>query len=340
MLANPIDRRGVLGGALAVAAGAAMPRAAWAADAQKHVRYMTPFGFLISFAEVMYGESGGFFAKEGLDLKIEGGHGSAMSVQQVSAGNVLLSRTGGTDLIKAYAKDPSIVAIAEIFQRDLFYVISAADKPIKTPADMAGKTIGLVSVGGATENLLDMMLVKAGVPKAEVKRQTTGDNPGAFEFVKRGRVDGFIASNNTIFGLQTAKAPVFAWPADDVAPSPAQVYMTSRKTLETQTEELAKFLRGVSAAIGDMIAKRDDLGAVIASMSAHYDIPETKRPDKGVATLRHTIEVTYKPARDAKLAMVPGQWDSAYELMAKAGIIPALKSHDFYDDRARKLAFG
>ena len=36
-----------------------------------------------------------------------------MAVQQVVAGNVLLSRTGGTDHIKAYAKDPSIVAIGE-----------------------------------------------------------------------------------------------------------------------------------------------------------------------------------------------------------------------------------
>ncbi|HVV93356.1 MAG TPA: ABC transporter substrate-binding protein [Hyphomicrobiales bacterium] len=340
MFANRIDRRGLLGAGLALAAGAALPKAAFAADEPKHVTYMTPFGFLISFAEVMYGESGGFFAKEGLDLKIEGGHGSAMSVQQVSAGNVLLSRTGGTDLVKAYAKDPTIVAIAEIFQRDIFYVISAADKPIKSPADMAGKTIGLVSVGGATENLLDMMLVKAGVPKGEVKRETTGDNPGAFEFVKRGRVDGFIASNNTIFGLQNQKAPVVAWPVDEFASFPAQVYMTSRKTLETQTEELAKFLRGVYAAIGDMIAKKGDLAPVIASMSAHYDIPETKRPDKGIATLEHTIETTYKPAYDAKLAMVPGQWDSAYALMVKAGIVPELKTHDFYDDRARKLAFG
>ncbi len=66
---------------------------------------------------MLYADTGGFFAKQGLDVEIQGGRGSAMAVQQVIAANVLLSRTGGTDHIKAYAKDPSLVAIAEIFQQ-------------------------------------------------------------------------------------------------------------------------------------------------------------------------------------------------------------------------------
>src|SRR5262245_61441060 len=174
------------------------------------VRYLTPFGFLIGFSETLYGQAGGFFAKHGLDVIIEGGRGSAMSVQQVIAGNVLLSRTGGSDLIKAYAKDPSVVAIAEIFQRDIFFVISDKDKPVRTPEDMAGKTIGIVSTGGATENILDMMLAVRGVPSAEVRRETVGNAPAAFELVKAGRIDAYIATNDTVFLLR-AERQILAW---------------------------------------------------------------------------------------------------------------------------------
>ena len=200
-----VDRRSFLAGS--AAASILLPGAA-AAQQRAKVKYLTPFGYLIGFGETMYADTGGFFAKEGLDVEIEGGRGSAMSVQQVMGGNVLLSRTGGTDHIKAYAKDPSIVAIGEIFQRDIFYVISHADKPIRSAADLAGKTMGVVSPGGATENLLDMMLTSAGIPTTQTERQAVGNAPSAFELVKLGRVAGYIATSDTVFQLRSDKQPV------------------------------------------------------------------------------------------------------------------------------------
>ena len=89
-----VDRRSFLAGA---AAASMLLPGATAAQQRVKVKYLTPFGYLIGFGETMYADTGGFFAKEGLDVDIEGGRGSAMSVQQVMGGNVLLSRTGGTD---------------------------------------------------------------------------------------------------------------------------------------------------------------------------------------------------------------------------------------------------
>lgn len=325
---------------LAAGAGLLMAPAVAHAQSLRRVKYLTPFGFILGFAEVLYGQTGGFFAKEGLDVEVEGGRGSAMSVQQVTAGNVLLSRTGGTDLIKAYAREPSIVAIGEIYQRDGFFVISHADKPIRTPADMAGKTMGIVSTGGATENLLDMMLAARDVPKADVKREAVGNAPTAFEFVKRGRIDGFIATSDTVFQLQTDKQPVLAWSTDTVAPVPGQVYLTSKATLDTETEALAKFLRGVQASLDAMEAQKANLAPVLASMATKYEIAEARRPDKGASVLAYGLDTTFAAPRRDKLASNPRSWDSACTLMVKAGIIAEPRDRAFYDDKARKLAFG
>ena len=262
-----VDRRSFLAGA--AAAGTLLTGTGTAAaQARAKVKYLTPFGYLIGFAETMYADTGGFFAKEGLDVEIEGGRGSAMSVQQVMGGNVLLSRTGGTDHIKAYAKDPSIVAIGEIFQRNIFYVISHADKPIRSAADLAGKTIGVVSPGGATENLLDMMLTSVGIPAAQTERQSVGNAPSAFELVKLGRVAGYIATSDTVFQLTSDKQPVVAWSTDDAAPCPGQVYMTSRASLDKNGEQLAKFFRAVHASIGAMLQAENNLGPVV-ELDAH-----------------------------------------------------------------------
>ncbi len=310
------------------------------AQAPAKIRYLTPFGYIIGFSETMYADTGGFFAKQGLDVEIQGGRGSAMAVQQVMANSVLLSRTGGTDHIKAYAKEPSLVALAEIVQRDIFYVISHAEKPLRNPQDFAGKKVGIVSEGGATENLLDMMLAASGVPANAVERQSVGNAPGAFEFVKQGRIAAFIATSDTVFQLQTDKQPIVAWSTDETAPCPGQVYMTSRTAFERDADLLARFLRGVEACIGAMLAAGENLEPIVASMTSKYEVSEAKRPDRGIPVLKNSLQHTYIAPFKDKFASSAERWNVAYDLMVKAKIIPALDKRDFYDDRVRKLAFG
>jgi len=320
---------------LALAAPPLVSKDAAAAD---KIVYLTPFGYLMGFAETMYAQTGGFFAKHDLDVEIHGGRGSAMAVQQIAAGNVLISRTGGTDMIKAVAKDSDIVAFAEIFQRDLFFVISSADKPLTDPHQFVGKTIGVVSTGGATENILNMMLAKEGIAADNVKREPTGEGPGPFEFIAQGRIDAYIATYATVGQLKADKKPFVAWSVDKVAPSPGQVYIASKKSIAERPQELANFLRGVYDALGVMTAAKD-LKPIIASMDAKYPIVERNKPDGGEGVLALTIDA-YRPVYRDKLASAAAGWASAYELMVKAKIIAPMPQASFYTDTIRKRAFG
>jgi NitT/TauT family transport system substrate-binding protein len=322
---------------LASAATLAMAGRAGAQDAIA-MRYLTPFGFLMGFTETLYGDTGGFFRRNGLNVTIEGGNGSAMAVQQVTAGNVLVSRTGGTDLLKAYARDTSLVAIGDIFPQDIFWVVSLRDQPINRPEDMAGKTIGVVSVGGATENLLDMMLVKAGVPRDSVRRQSVGAAPTVFELVRAGRIQGFITTNDGVFQLNAARAPIHAWSTDDVAPAPGQVYITSRRALETQGEALARFLRSVRDSL-EAITSSNDLAGIIASMTARYDISESRRPDRGLAVLQHAV-ANYRRVLQNRLRVNADKFAAAQELMVQAQIITPLPDRAYYDMGPWNRAFG
>jgi NitT/TauT family transport system substrate-binding protein len=322
-------------GALALGAAPLWPRTAAALE---KIVYLTPFGYLMGFCETMYGETGGFFANHGLDVDIQGGRGSAMAVQQVSAGNVLISRTGGTDMIKAASKDPSLVAFAEIYQRDIFYVISSQDKPLTEASQFAGKTIGIVSKGGATENILNMMLAKQDIPADSVARETTGEGPAPFAFIAQGRIDAYIATSATVQQLTADKKPFVAWSVDKVAPSPGQVYITTRKAIAERPEPLADFLRGVYDALGALTAAKD-LKPILASMNGKYEIVERNKPDGGEALLAFTIDA-YRPTYRDKLGSDPAGWTSAYDLMVKARIIEAVADPAFYTDVIRKRAFG
>jgi ABC-type nitrate/sulfonate/bicarbonate transport system substrate-binding protein len=334
-----LNRRNFLIGAQALAVGAALPAMPGLARAQDMVKmtYLTPFGYIIGFSEALYADSAGIFKKHGLDVTVEGGRGSSMAVQQVTAGNALVSRTGGTDLIKAYARDPSIVAIGEIYQRDIFYVISSKDAPIEKPEDMAGKTIGIVSAAGATENLLDMMLTARGIAKDEVKREVVGNAPAAFQLIKQGRISAFIATNDTAYQLQSTNEAVTAWSTDEVARCPGQVYMTSKAQLAEKKDVIAKFLAAVDESAAT-IGNATDMNPILASMNDKFQLAEAAREDKGLAVLQYAAQ-NLKRAHAEKLKSNAEAWTSAYGLMVKAGLIPELADQNFYDDSARLLAF-
>ena len=334
-----IDRRrtlrGLAGAGLTAASIPLWPRRAAALE---KIVYLTPFGFLMGFSEAMYADTGGFFARHDLDVDIKGGRGSAMAVQQIAAGNVLVSRTGGTDMIKAGAKDPNIVAFGEVFQRDIFYVISSEQKPLTAPAQFEGKTIGIVSPGGATENILNMMLAKEGIAADSVRREPTGEGPGPFEFLARGRIDAYIATYATVAQLRADKRPLVAWSVDKVAPSPGQVYIASRKSIAERPRELANFLRGVYDALAEMTAAKD-LKPVMESMDTKYQVVERSKPDGGEGVLALTIDA-FRPVWRDKFSSDPAGWASAYDLMVKAKIIEPMPGASFYTDAIVKQAFG
>jgi NitT/TauT family transport system substrate-binding protein len=202
---------------------------------------------------------------------------------------------------------------------------------------MAGKTLGIVSAAGATENILDMMLAATEVPKDAVKREVVGNAPAAFQLIKQNRIAAFIATSDTVYQLKIDKQPVVAWSTDDVALCPGQVYMASKARLKESKATIAAFLASVHDCLGDLL-KMDDLKPVVASMTAKYDVFEAKRPDGGISVLKQGLE-NYRPAYESKLASPADKWENAYKLMVKAGLIQAGDDRGFYDDSARALAF-
>ncbi|WP_210497097.1 ABC transporter substrate-binding protein [Microvirga antarctica] len=332
------NRRQFLQAAVALGASTALSSVPARAQSGDAMTYMTPFGFLMDYAETLYGAVGGQFQKRGITLNIEGGRGSAMGIQQLTAGNVLVSRTGGTDLLKAYAKDPQLVAIANVYPKDLFWVISHADQPIRNIADLAGKTIGVVSVGGATENLLDMMLAKAGIPKADVKREAVGTAPAAFEFIKAGRISGYISTNLTVFLLQQAKQPIEAWSIDKVAPTPGDLYVTTKKAITERPETLAKFLLGVNDTLAALTASTN-LTEIVDAMATRFDLAEAKRPDRGIPALEFAM-ANFRYVHGTRMKPVPETFESAIDLMTKAGIVNGVSDKNYLDMSIWNKAFG
>lgn len=324
-----ITRRTLLSGAAAGAAGGALGLSVRGAGAAGEITFVTPFGYLIGFAPVLYAASGGFFEAEGLSVTIQGGKGSAMAVQQVLSGQAAFSRTGGVDLMKAKAgQGAEIVSIATVTQASPLFMISPDSAPIDTAADMAGKTIGVISKGGLAENLLDMILKADGVDAAAVPREAVGNAPGAFGLVQAGRIDGYIASMGTVVKLKAAGEPVHSWNTDRYAPIPGQVYLAQESTVAQDPDLIRAFLRAVNGSMQALFAA-EDLGPVIASIAA-FEVIGIDDRETIAMELKAEMELYAAEGPENLLRNVPERWAKAAALMASVGLIPETDPATFY----------
>jgi NitT/TauT family transport system substrate-binding protein len=307
-----------LGAGATLGLAGVLSRPVWAAE--ERVTYITPFGKIVAYAPDFVGVSGGYFKKAGVDVDIIGGNGSSQAIQLVAAGKALVGRTGAIDVVKAIStSDVPVRAIATITHISPFFVISSAAKPIDNPKQMAGKTIGVVSRGGGTDNYLDIMLTVSGVSKDAVTRQVSGNSPGAFDLIELGRLDAFIADESVVIMLRRAGKQIKAWRVDDYASIPGQVYIASDEGIKTQRDALIGFLKGVLAAI-DFIVAPGNMDKVMEELK-DFNLEELRAPEIAKEQIDAQAKLWLAAGKENILHNMPEKWEKCWKEMAAAGLV-------------------
>lgn len=310
-------RRAMLGTALA--APLAAPFVA-RAQGNEALTFATPFGFIPDFIEMMNMVSGGHLARQGFAPRLIGAQGTAQAVQQVLAGQAAFARLTAIDQFLAVARQNApLVCVATLYQASTFQVISLRDRAIRTGADMRGKTMGIVSVGGSTDLILDIMLRKEGVNREEVRREVVGNSPGVLQFVRQGRVDAFINAFGVAVTLRRANEPVETWSTDKYAPMPSQIFVTTREIAQNQPERVVRFLRALHASCQEIMT--GDKRAIFQRASRDFEIPGIRDLDALAALMDATVaELWLSEGRDNLLRNVPRLWNEADAGIRGAGI--------------------
>jgi ABC-type nitrate/sulfonate/bicarbonate transport system substrate-binding protein len=333
-----LDRRTLLGSATGALVASVTPMGAGAQG--RTLTFVTPFGYIMAYADVLVAKEGGHFAKQGLNVTMQAGRGSAQAVQQILSGQAMFSRTGGVDLMKAIANEGApIVSIAVITQGSPFFVVSKKGAgQINNPKDMVGKTIGVISKGGATENLLDIMLANAGVDPKSVPRETVGNAPGAFGLIEQNRIQAYIISIGSWIALKRQNAPMHSWNTDDHAPIPGQVYITSNDIAEKEQDTIVRFLKAVDAAMQDIHAPGGYDRAL--QLVKPYEIAEAKDADGAKQGLAEESQLWISAGEKNRLRHVPEAWVKGADQMLKAGVIKSAPVEKFYTNKFIDLARG
>jgi len=331
-------RRALLRGAPLLALPMVLRGAPARAQAGEPVTMITPFGFIIDFLEMMNAVAGGHLQKQGFAPTLLGGAGSAQAIQQVVSGRVKMLRIAGIDMMKATAQAGlPLVSIATIYQGSTFYMVSSGEKPLADIAAVDGKRIGIVSVGGSTENFLDLMLRKGGFDPKRTRREVVGNSPGALGLVQQGRIDGFIASTNVVENLKEQGAAFEAWSTDRYAPMPSQCYAVSKDSAERDGPQLVRLLRAMRASAEELMAP--DVAPMIQRAGRSFEVAGIRNMPLTVKTFEASRRAWLSRGRENLLRNLPDLFADGAKELADAGIVTIPDPTVLYDNRFIEEAF-
>ena len=115
----------------------------------------------------------GYFDDQGLNLTIREPSSTADNAKLLASGRADLAVMDISDYGIARERGVDLVPIAAIAQRPLASVIARDPGEIRTPADLAGKTVGVTGVP-SDDAVLDTVLRSGGVDPSDVHRVTIG----------------------------------------------------------------------------------------------------------------------------------------------------------------------
>jgi len=159
-----LKRLAVLASALAFGAGAG----GVAAQAKDKVTLMLNWYTYSEHAPFYLGKERGYFDQEGIDLDIQEGRGSGVTVQAVAAGTATFGYADVATMIKAAAKGAPVTAIGVALQTSPMSVMGFADKNIRKPDDIKGKTVA-VTPGDSMSQVWPLFLKKTNLKDSEFK---------------------------------------------------------------------------------------------------------------------------------------------------------------------------
>ncbi|MFI4980448.1 MAG: ABC transporter substrate-binding protein [Nevskiales bacterium] len=246
-------RRDVLKAAASLGAAATLARPA-IAQARRKITIVVGTPTIDSatddfFAGIPIGA--GFYAEEGLDVDVQTSAGSTAAVSLLMSGQAQFCTHGTPGLF--YAVDHALPIKGVICPIPDYFVSVAVDEagPIKSIADLRGKTIGVNAQGGAPYYVIRAVIRKLGMnPDTDVNFLAVGTTLPALDALRRNRVKALVEWD-TIFALFEFNGAKLRYFRPDPLPSLGFTHTTNTQdsTIEREPAMVAGVCRAIAKSI-------------------------------------------------------------------------------------------
>jgi NitT/TauT family transport system substrate-binding protein len=216
----------------------------------------------------------GYYDAEGINLAIQPGGPNVDGVAVVASGRYELGQVSSSpSVMLAVSQGLPIKCFAVGAQRHPYCFFSLAKNPVRKPADLVGKKVGIQSTG--------MVLLRALLAKNKINEKDVNVIPIGADMMPlmSGQVDvvtGWLTNTTALKVLGKERVDLSLW--DSGVRLYALPYYATVKTLQTQSKVLEGFLRATARGWHYADANRDQATDLLIK-----EYPNLNRDDERVA---------------------------------------------------------
>ncbi|MEJ1158669.1 ABC transporter substrate-binding protein [Prosthecomicrobium sp. N25] len=310
-----IDRRHLIKGAGAVAAGAAGlgPLLTIGATAQGKPVLNLQLGWLLSGNQLgeVCAKALGYYDAEGLDLKFQPGGPNIDGVAVVAAGRFEVGQVSSSpSLMLAASQDIPIKCFATGAQVHPYTFFSLKKNPVREPKDLVGKKVGIQATGVI---LLRALLAKNKIPEKDVTIVTIGADMAPLMTGQVDVVTGWLTNTTALKVLGDQRVEMRLW--DTGVRLYALPYYATADTIAKQGPVLGKFLTATGK--GWAYARENPEKAVDFLVKEFPNLVKADELDAAAIMLQYAF--SEKTKTEGWGTMDPAVWQDQIALYAELG---------------------
>mgnify|MGYP003945437245 CR=1 FL=1 len=253
----------------------------------------------------------GFYEQEGIDFAIQPGGPNIDGVAIIASGRYEVGQVSSSpSVMLAVSQGLPIKCFAVGAQKHPFTFFSLAKNPVRKPADLVGKKVGIPSTAGI---LLRALLAKNKIAEKDVTVVTVGSDMAPLLTGQVDVVTGWLTSTTALKALGPDRVDLTLW--DGGVQLYALPYYATTKTIETQPKVLEAFVRATSRGWQHAKANRDQAVDLLVK-----EYPNLKREDERAA-IDVMLEYALGGAAQSQGwgTMDPSVWQSQITTYAELG---------------------
>ncbi|HSK28422.1 MAG TPA: ABC transporter substrate-binding protein [Candidatus Limnocylindria bacterium] len=198
----------------------------------------------------------GFLAKRGVNMDLVMIPGSARGAQALLGGSTHFAQIDGTALIAAINQGADLVFVASSLNKFPFSLVT--QKNIRQPKDLAGKKIGIVSLGGAHEVSLILALREWNIPRQSVTLLASGPAANRLIALSAGALDATLLAPPETGEAARMGLPTLAHMTElKAAYFPMNAIATRRSFMEKNRDAVKRFLLAYAEGIHQFMSQKE-----------------------------------------------------------------------------------
>jgi NitT/TauT family transport system substrate-binding protein len=269
-----------------------------------------PYG---EHAPFYYGIQKGYYADEGIDLKIEPGSGSGTTIKSVAQGQTMFGWADTPPLLNGIASGMTVKSVGVFLQKGPASIEFLSDKNIKSVKDLKGKTVG-GTPGDAMYATFPALLAANDMQPSDVT-VVNMDAANKIAQLAAGQVDaimGFFHDQAPTIEARTGKKVDHLLFADSGLNMLGTGIVVSDETLSGKKDLVGKFVRATQKSWAEAVKHPEDAAKAMADMAENEPPMEVLVKQLKLATPLLQLDSAGEPGVNTD-----DQWTDTIDIMAK-----------------------